>query len=41
MMRESIRSIMPVFNTYRMVQEYTQRLYLKAIDKARILSDHH
>ena len=25
MMRESIRTIMPVFNTYRMVQEYTQR----------------
>jgi len=39
MMRESIRTIMPVFNTYRMVQEYTERLYLRAIDKARILSE--
>jgi starch phosphorylase len=27
LMRESIRSILPVFNTHRMVREYTERLY--------------
>ena len=27
LMRESIRTIVPVFNTHRMVKEYTQRLY--------------
>ena len=27
LMRESIRSITPVFNTHRMVREYTERLY--------------
>ena len=27
LMRESIRTIVPVFNTHRMVQEYTERLY--------------
>jgi starch phosphorylase len=27
LMRESIRTIVPVFNTHRMVAEYTQRLY--------------
>ena len=30
LMRESIRSVTPVFNTHRMVQEYTERLYLPA-----------
>jgi glycogen phosphorylase len=30
LMRESIRSITPVFNTHRMVKEYTERLYLPA-----------
>jgi starch phosphorylase len=30
MMRESIRSVTPVFNTHRMVKEYTERLYLPA-----------
>jgi glycogen phosphorylase len=29
-MRESIRTITPVFNTHRMVKEYTERLYLPA-----------
>src|SRR5437868_3360784 len=29
-MRESIRSVTPVFNTHRMVKEYTERLYLPA-----------
>ena len=28
LMRESIRSVTPVFNTHRMVKEYTERLYL-------------
>jgi starch phosphorylase len=30
LMRESIRSVTPVFNTHRMVKEYTERLYLPA-----------
>src|SRR5213078_1723774 len=30
LMRESIRSVTPVFNTHRMVEEYTERLYLPA-----------
>ncbi|MGZ5004596.1 MAG: alpha-glucan family phosphorylase [Chthoniobacterales bacterium] len=30
LMRESIRSVTPVFNTHRMVQEYTERLYIPA-----------
>lgn len=30
LMRESIRSITPNFNTHRMVKEYTERLYLPA-----------
>ena len=30
LMRESIRSITPVFNTHRMVKEYAQRLYIPA-----------
>jgi starch phosphorylase len=29
-MRESIRSVTPVFNTQRMVKEYTKRLYIPA-----------
>ena len=29
-MRESIRSVTPVFNTHRMVKEYTERLYIPA-----------
>jgi starch phosphorylase len=29
-MRESIRSVTPVFNTQRMVKEYTERLYIPA-----------
>ena len=28
LMRESIRSVTPVFNTHRMVKEYTERLYI-------------
>ena len=30
LMRESIRSVTPVFNTHRMVKEYTERLYRPA-----------
>ena len=30
LMRESIRSITPVFNTHRMVREYAERLYIPA-----------
>jgi glycogen phosphorylase len=30
LMRESIRSVTPVFNTQRMVKEYTERLYISA-----------
>lgn len=30
LMRESIRSVTPVFNTHRMVMEYTERLYVPA-----------
>jgi starch phosphorylase len=29
-MREAIRSVTPVFNTHRMVKEYTERLYIPA-----------
>ena len=30
LMRESIRSVTPVFNTQRMVKEYTEQLYIRA-----------
>lgn len=30
LMREAIRTVTPVFNTHRMVKEYTERLYLRA-----------
>jgi starch phosphorylase len=30
LMRESIRSVTPVFNTHRMVRDYTEKLYLPA-----------
>src|SRR6266480_6446074 len=30
LMRESIRSVTPLFNTHRMVKEYTERLYIPA-----------
>ncbi|MBV9464164.1 MAG: alpha-glucan family phosphorylase, partial [Verrucomicrobiae bacterium] len=38
-MRESIRTILPVFNTYRMVQDYANRLYMPAASKARRLRE--
>src|SRR3984893_9780761 len=38
LMRESIRSVTPVFNTHRMVKEYTERLYEPAATSFRSLS---
>lgn len=38
LMRESIRSITPVFNTHRMVAEYTERLYEPASRAHAVLS---
>ena len=38
LMRESIRTILPVFNTDRMVKEYTEKLYEKAARAHAILS---
>ncbi|MEI6714678.1 MAG: alpha-glucan family phosphorylase [Verrucomicrobiota bacterium] len=38
LMRESIRSITPVFNTHRMVREYTERLYEPAARARTTLS---
>ena len=32
LMRESIRSITPIFNTHRMVKEYAERLYIPAAE---------
>jgi starch phosphorylase len=40
LMRESIRSVTPMFNTHRMVQEYCERLYTRAVQAhAAIASD--
>jgi glycogen phosphorylase len=39
LMRESIRSVTPVFNTHRMVKEYTERLYLPAAQAHREFSE--
>ena len=38
LMRESIRSVTPVFNTHRMVKEYTERLYIPAAQAHREFS---
>jgi starch phosphorylase len=38
LMRESIRSITPVFNTHRMVREYTERLYEPAASAHTVLA---
>ena len=35
--KESIRTLVPQFNTRRMLKEYTQRLYLPAMQKRRVL----
>jgi starch phosphorylase len=37
-MRESIRSVTPVFNTQRMVKEYTEQLYIRAAQAHENLS---
>jgi starch phosphorylase len=39
LMRESIRSVTPNFNTHRMVKEYTERLYLPAGQAHRAFID--
>src|SRR5213596_256060 len=38
LMRESIRSVTPVFNTHRMVKEYTERVYAPAAQAYREFS---
>jgi len=38
LMRESIRSVVPIFNTHRMVKEYTERLYEPAAAGFKALS---
>jgi starch phosphorylase len=38
LMRESIRSVTPVFNTQRMVKEYTERLYVTAAKSHEVFS---
>jgi len=38
LMRESIRSVTPEFNTHRMVKEYTERLYVPAAQAYREFS---
>jgi len=37
--RESMKSICPVFNTSRMVEEYTEKFYLNQLKNHRIFSD--
>lgn len=39
LMRESIRTVVPVFNTHRMVSEYTERLYEPAAKCHAVLSE--
>jgi starch phosphorylase len=41
LMRESIRSVTPAFNTHRMVKEYTERLYEPAAEGFKALSANH
>jgi len=41
LMRESMRSVTPVFNTHRMVKEYTERLYEPAAKGYKALSANH
>ena len=38
LMRESIRSVTPVFNTHRMVKEYNEKLYEPAAQARQVLS---
>jgi glycogen phosphorylase len=37
LMRESIRSVTPIFNTHRMVKEYAERLYIPAANSSENL----
>ena len=39
MMKESIKSLTPVFNTHRMVQEYTRGFYIPCIDRVKQIKD--
>jgi starch phosphorylase len=36
MMKETMRSNTPYFNTRRMMKEYTQRFYIKALDAMKV-----
>lgn len=38
-MKESIRTICPLFNTHRMLAEYTQQLYIPALRRSRSLAE--
>ena len=38
-MKSAMRTLCPLFNTHRMVQEYTERFYLKAHARTKNLSD--
>lgn len=38
-MKNSLVSILPVFNTHRMVKEYVQRMYLPAVKNTQIFSE--
>jgi starch phosphorylase len=38
-MKQSIAELAPVFNTNRMVQQYTAKLYLPALQRARVLAE--
>ncbi|MDD2553745.1 MAG: alpha-glucan family phosphorylase, partial [Desulfotomaculaceae bacterium] len=39
MMKETIKTIAPVFNTGRMVEEYTNRFYIPAIDRGKMFAE--
>ncbi len=38
MMKETIKTIAPIFNTGRMVEEYTDRFYIPAIDRGKMFA---
>ncbi len=39
MMKETIKTIAPVFNTGRIVEEYTNRFYIPAIDRGKMFAE--
>ncbi|MBE2203697.1 MAG: alpha-glucan family phosphorylase [Chthoniobacterales bacterium] len=41
LMRESLRTVVPVFNTHRMVSEYNERLYEPSASAVATLSENH